>query len=68
MPKNADGEGLAPIMISVAGAAEVLGVSIWTMHKIIQRGDVQSGKEGGRRLVKVASLQAYADRLVEESA
>lgn len=56
-------ESLGPLLVSPADAAEALGISLWSMHKLIKSGDIASGKYGNRRMVSVASLQEYADVL-----
>lgn len=68
MAKDTSSDEVFPILVSPARAAEMLGISVWSMHKLIQAGEVESGKSGGRRLVKVSSLHAYADKIVKASA
>jgi hypothetical protein len=49
----------------VKQAAEVLGISVWTMNKLLNRQDspIESRYQGSRRLVPVTDLRSYAKTL-----
>ncbi|MER7273865.1 helix-turn-helix domain-containing protein [Dactylosporangium sp. NPDC000244] len=55
--------GPPPLLCSIAGAAVMLSVSERTVHAIVKRGDLETVKLGGRRLVVVASIRALVERL-----
>lgn len=58
----------APIFISVTQAAQLLGLSRWTVYKLLDSKAIAGTKHGDKRLVVRESVMAYADRLLEESA
>lgn len=45
--------------ISRAEAAQILGVSDWTVDKLCHEGRLQRVKEGRRALIPTASVRAY---------
>jgi excisionase family DNA binding protein len=51
-----------PIGLPVKPAAKKLGVGVSTMYGLIDAGEVETFTIGRRRLVLVASLEAYVDR------
>lgn len=55
-----------PITVSVKTAGEMLGLSAWQVKGLCDRGLIDSGFSGRTRLVKVSSIQAYADGLPSE--
>jgi len=55
--------GIDPITISVKDAAAALGVAPMTIYRLCDQGVIQSGYQGRKRLVYVASLREYADNL-----
>lgn len=52
--------GAPPICVSVAEAAQLLGVGRTTLLGIIGAGDLPTRKVGRRRLVLVRELEAFA--------
>ncbi|MFF3912659.1 helix-turn-helix domain-containing protein [Streptomyces sp. NPDC001852] len=54
------------IAMSVDETVEVSGLSRSTVYELIRSGDLQSVKEGSRRLVIAASVRAYFQRRLEE--
>ena len=55
-------EELAPLAVSAAEAARLLGISRPTLYQYLGREDFPSFKLGSRVLVNVAGLQAWIDR------
>ena len=53
---------VAAELITVAEAGHALGVSRSTIWRLIQRGDLQSVRRGGRRLVLASAIHARARR------
>jgi len=49
--------------ISVKRAAKRLGLEVWEMCQVLDSGAVESRFLFGRRIVRVSSLAAYADKL-----
>lgn len=49
-----------PIYLSVADAATALGLSEWTVRKLLDKEVIESRYHGRRRLVVVSSLREYA--------
>jgi len=58
--------GMDPIFISVKDAARLLNVTPWTVYQRLDQGLMESRYEGKRRLVRYASVLAYADSLPTE--
>jgi excisionase family DNA binding protein len=54
-----------PIWVSVRVAAELCGVSLTKMRKMIDAGLVEYTDVGHKRLVKVASLEALGETLAK---
>lgn len=61
MPDTSD-----PISVSVKKAAEMTGLSKWTIYKRCDEGAIESVYDGSRRLVVTASLRAYIANLPTE--
>ena len=57
---------MEPLLVDVERAAEVLGVGRSLFYQLLQTGQVESLKIGRRRVVPLAALQAYVERLREE--
>jgi hypothetical protein len=55
-----------PKFASVKVAAEMVGLSTWTIKKRCDAGLIESRYDGRRRLVNVASLLAYIGTLPTE--
>ena len=54
-----------PVLVSVETARAMLGgVGKTTLYAMLSAGDLESVKLGKRRLVRVSSIQALADRAV----
>ena len=49
-------------------AAELLHVSRWKLFVLIKSRELASFKPGKRRLISLAAIHAYAERLMEEAA
>lgn len=61
-----DVESGQPLLISVEGAAKLLGIGRSAIYQLTMSGDVKSVKVGRRRLVVRASVQEFVDRLADE--
>ena len=57
----------AVLLLSVADAAVLLGLSKWTMYELMHAGHLPSIKVGRRRLIARADLRAYVAKLRRES-
>lgn len=57
------GARVEPVLISVEGAGEALGIRRTTAWELVRAGDLRSVKIGARRLVPVDAIREYADRL-----
>lgn len=55
-----------PITVTVKGAAQMLGLSNWSVYKLLDQGKVESRYKGTRRLVVVESLREYVAGLPTE--
>ncbi len=55
--------GLDPIFVSVKDAARILGITPWSVYKLLDQQSIVSQYHGKRRLVRVDSLRDYADNL-----
>lgn len=55
-----------PISVSVKRAGEMVGLSTWQIRDLCNRGLIESGYQGRRRLVDVDSLRAYVKGLPSE--
>lgn len=51
------------ITVSVARAAEITGLSEWTIRDLVYRGMIQARRHGRRVLVDRQSLEEYVDCL-----
>jgi excisionase family DNA binding protein len=51
-----------PNLLSIRKAAEVLGLSPWTIRKHIQRGTLPCVRIGGRVLIEPAELERLIER------
>ena len=64
IPHSATSEvDLAPVLVSVKQAAQMLGISPWSCYQLLDEGAIVSRYIGRRRLVEVESLRAYAQAL-----
>jgi excisionase family DNA binding protein len=57
---------LAKLAYSTEEACEALSIGRTVLFDLMARGDIVSVKVGRRRLIPVASLTAYLDRLVAQ--
>lgn len=57
---------IAPIFVSVKQAAVLLNITPWSVYRLLDAGEIASQYHGKRRLVRLASVQEYADRLPSE--
>lgn len=55
-----------PITVTVKGAAQMLGLSNWSVYKLLDAGDIESRYKGTRRLVVIESLREYVASLPTE--
>lgn len=65
-----DGEqvGLKPKFVSVKDAGLFLGrLSSREIYRLLEKGELKSAAHGRRCLVTVASLEAYAKKLIDEA-
>jgi excisionase family DNA binding protein len=67
-PPNASGDSasLEPIFISVKEAARLLNLTPWTVYQLCDTQEIEAQYHGKRRLVRLASVRSYADRLPTE--
>ena len=54
---------VAPIFVSVKEAAQILGLTTWSVYQLLDQQAIKSQYHGRRRLVRVDSLTEYADNL-----
>ena len=67
LPQSAIAEAApSPIFVSVKQAAEMLNISAWSCYQLCDAKQLDSQYMGRRRLVRYASVQAYADALPTE--
>jgi excisionase family DNA binding protein len=59
---------IPPIFVSVAKAAEMLGLAKLTVYRMCDEQVLVSQYHGKRRLVRLASVHEYADGLPSERA
>lgn len=62
-----EGGVVRPIFLSIKDAAGVLGVSPWSVRRLLDESEIADTWIGGRRLVVLRSLEEYAAaRLAED--
>lgn len=54
---------IPPIFISAKKAAEMLAITPWSIYKLCDEGQLVSQYHGKRRLIRLSSVQEYADNL-----
>ena len=54
---------ITPIFVSVKDAAHMLGLTTWSVYKLLDDKQIKSQYHDRRRLVSVESLREYADGL-----
>lgn len=54
---------ITPIFVSVKDAAQMLGLTTWSVYKLLDEQKIKSQYHGRRRLVVVESLREYAESL-----
>lgn len=59
-------EQIAPISVTVKQAAEITGLSEWSIYSLLNEGRVEGRYQGRRRLVLYRSLRAYVEGLPED--
>jgi len=64
-PPHTTGE-LEPIFISVKETARILSLTPWSVYQLCDQGELEAQYHGKRRLVRLASVRSYADRLPTE--
>lgn len=57
---------IPPIFVSVGEAARILGLSKWSVYDLLDKELIESQYHRSKRMVRFASLQAYADALPTE--
>lgn len=67
-PGSAAGAHVEPRLLAVRDAATATGLSRSNIHKLIASGELASIKVGRRRLIPVAAIDEYVDRLRAEQA
>mgnify|MGYP001492306754 CR=1 FL=1 len=55
-------KGISPMLLTVAQAANALGLSRWTIIKWIADGRIGSVKLGKRRMLEVSAIQALIEK------
>lgn len=63
MPNAQPHDTIAPAFVTVADACTYLSLSLPTLYRILGRKKLATAKAGRRTLIRMASLQAYADLL-----
>lgn len=58
---------MRPILLSIKDAAKTLGVSPWSVRRLLDEKQIADAWIGGRRLVILRSLEAYAVGLTGEA-
>jgi len=53
-------------MLSVEQAADVLGISVWTVRKWICDGKIKSAKLGSRRMVPMSALKKFINEAIAD--
>jgi excisionase family DNA binding protein len=66
--KVADSEQVAPLQYKLRDAARLLSVSVRTVERLIQRGELETVGLGKLRRVTLASILAYQERNRNEAA
>jgi excisionase family DNA binding protein len=54
---------IQPIFVSVKEAAQMLSLTPWSVYKLLDEQKIRSQYAGRKRLVRVDSLNEYADSL-----
>lgn len=54
---------ITPIFVSVKEAAQILGLTNWSVYKLLDEQQIKSQYHGRKRLVNVESLREYAEGL-----
>lgn len=57
---------LEPIFVTVAEAADALGMKPYRMYELLNGGEIDGRYDGTKRLVSVRSLREYAESLPTE--
>ena len=52
-----------PKLYKVTEAAKLLGVSTWTIYKLIDRNEIDAYSPGGKKVVTEDSLRRYLERV-----
>ncbi len=65
-PQPRKAPNLDPLLLPIEEAGRVIGVGRTTMYQLIQSGELRTVTVGRRRLVPVAELVAYVERLTGE--
>lgn len=63
MNEPAAGQPLAPLLLSVEQAAEMLGIARTSMYRLIGTGEVESVQVGRLRRIPMACLEEFIERL-----
>ena len=58
---------MRPILLSIKDAAQVLGVSPWSIRRLLDSKAIADAWIGQRRLVVLRSLEEYAASVTEAS-
>lgn len=68
MPRTNSGQDspIEPIFVSVREAARLLALAPISVYRLCDDGSLVSQYQGKRRLVRLQSVKAYADRLPSE--
>lgn len=61
--KNAQSESVAPLAVRPEEAAQLIRVSRAHMYRLLQSGEIRSARAGRVRLVPVAALREWLDRV-----
>jgi excisionase family DNA binding protein len=66
-PGRRKAEPLQRKTLSVSEATQVLGISKWTLYRLLQRNEIKSMKIGARRLIPSTEIDAYVLRNTDET-
>ncbi len=62
------GDGLVPILLSVTQCAQLLGISHWTVRRLLASGRLSAVRIGTRVLVKASDIDKFIDQHSEIAA
>lgn len=58
-------EATPPILVDAKEAARLLGLNVFTIYNLLDRGELECRYQGRKRSVLYSSITAYVERLSE---